>query len=77
MDRASAQPQVNLSLLRGNSLKFQPLTMLRLRSKSFFTFMAMSCYTKFTQTKKNLGCMVYRLKIHSVMLVFSTQLCKL
>ncbi len=24
MDRSSAQPQVNLSLLRGNSLKFQP-----------------------------------------------------
>jgi hypothetical protein len=52
MDRASAQPQDNLSLLRSKSLKFQPLTMLRLRSKSFFTFMAMSCYTKLTQTKK-------------------------
>jgi hypothetical protein len=25
MDRTSAQPQVNLSLLRSNSLKFQPL----------------------------------------------------
>jgi hypothetical protein len=25
MDRTSAQPQVNLSLLRSNSLQFQPL----------------------------------------------------
>ena len=45
MDRTSAQPQVNLSLLRSISLKFQPLVLY------FFSYCAFHCISKFVLEK--------------------------
>jgi hypothetical protein len=46
MDRNSAQPQVNLSLLRSNSLKFQPHRSFGPGSKSLICFMAPNLFAE-------------------------------